>query len=444
MVQLSAWLASVAARRAHFATPRRRLLVACGAAAGIASAYNAPIAGALFVAEIVIGTIAMESFGPLIFSSVIATLTVRQLHESSPVFEIPAFELVSPIEIGPYLLLGLLCGIIGVGFLRFLRGSARLFGRRRMPPAFTLGLGGVVVGALSLVRDDIWGNGYSVVSSILDNDWMWRAILAVFVCKVLATAASFGSGAPGGVFTPTLFVGAAVGALFGQAVHALFPAVTADQHAYALVGMGCMLAATTQAPLMAILMLFELTLDYAIILPLMLACVTAYQMAHGLEKRPIYDHGQKRTAVMWPGVPLEDVRVGRLVRPDPPTIDKTARFDAIARMFLLQRHNHLYVIDDERVFQGAIALHDVKSYLSNAQLADVVTAHDLLDTPFPFVTQTAGVAEALQAFSRRDLERLPVVASESDRRLCGSITKTDLLLTLAEATQHTSGLHREK
>jgi CIC family chloride channel protein len=271
LVQLSSLVASLAGRWRKWSTPRLRLLVGCGAAAGIASAYNAPIAGALFVAEIVLGSMAMEIFGPLVFSSVVATLTTRGLIGGNPLYDIPPFQLNSTWEIIPYLALGLVTGVAAPWFLRLLDASERLFARVAVPVYLKLALGGLVVGLLAAVHPEVCGNGYSSVDAILRGAWLWPTLLSILIFKVLATTATFGSGAVGGVFTPTLFVGASVGYLFGVLWHFLPGQGGLNASALALVGMGAFLAGTTHAPIMAILMIFELTLDYQIILPLMLA-----------------------------------------------------------------------------------------------------------------------------------------------------------------------------
>lgn len=433
MVQLSAMFASLVGRWFHFTTPRLQLLVACGAAAGIASAYNAPIAGALFVAEIVLGSIAMESFGPLIFASVIATLTVRQLLGGNPVYRVPFFHLISNWELIPYLLLGLLAGFLAPLFLRLLAESERLFSRLQAPAYLTLGLGGLVVGLLSILKPQIWGNGYDVVDAILNDGIVWQSVLAIFLLKIVATAASSGSGAVGGVFTPTLFVGAALGFLFGQPVHALWPDFTATPSAYALIGMGCFLAATTHAPLMAILMLFEMTLDYAIVLPLMLACVTAFYTSRGLSPNSIYADSLRRKRSAAPDSPIGELRVGELLKPNPLTVSERARFGEVAATFAKNRYNYLYVTDAGNHFQGAISLHDIKAYLNHPDLAELVIALDFMREEFPMLTPEQPLVDALGVFSGHDGERLPVVASREDRLLLGTLSKTDLLLTLAHA-----------
>ena len=435
MVQLSAMIASWSGRRFKLSTPRLQLLVACGAAAGIASAYNAPIAGALFVAEIVLGSIAMESFGPLVFASVIATVTVKQVFHGQPVYQIPSFQLVSNWELGPYLLLGVVAGVLAPPFLRLLEESERLFSRLRAGAVVRLGLGGLAVGLLSVVSLKVWGNGYEVVDAILSRDIVWQSVLLILVLKVLATAATSGSGAVGGVFTPTLFVGAALGFLFGTPIHAEWPLQTGFPSAYALVGMGAFLAATTHAPLMAMLMLFEMTLDHAIVLPLMLACVVAYYVSQSVRPASIYARVLLRKRAQIPDAHIADLRVRDLLKPKPITVPVAAHFDEIARSFAANRYNYLYVVDAENRFRGAISLHDIKAYLNHPDLADLAIALDLLRDDFPTLTPDVPLTEALRLFGGFDGERLPVVAGKENPVLLGTVSKTDLLLTLAHAPQ---------
>ncbi|SDX24874.1 ClcB-like voltage-gated chloride channel protein [Thiocapsa roseopersicina] len=289
MVQLSAMVASTIGRVARFPRDRLRLLVAAGAAAGLAAAYNAPIAATLFVAEIVLGSIAIQHIGPLIVAAVIASVTVHDIMGYAPVYEIPAFSLVSDWELGLYVLLGIVAGHMAPIFLGLLGHSHRAFARLPMPLSARMALGGLIVGAISMYEPAVWGNGYSVVNTVLHEPWVWQALLTVMVLKMIATAATHGSGAVGGAFTPTLFVGALLGVLFGTAVHAVLPVGTGPPSAYAVVGMGAMLAATTHAPLMSIMMVFEMTMDYEIVLPLMLAVVTAhYTVRRYVDVAPMY------------------------------------------------------------------------------------------------------------------------------------------------------------
>ena len=433
LVQLSALVASLTGRFRKWTTPRLRLLVGCGAAAGIASAYNAPIAGAVFVAEIVLGSLAMEIFGPLVFSSVIATLTVRGFLGPDPLYKIPPFQLNGNWEIGPYLLLGLGAGLLAPWFIRLLRTTEKWAGRIAAPVYAKMCVGGLIVGALAILHPEVCGNGYSTVSGILRGEWLWQALAVILIFKVLATTATFGSGAVGGVFTPTLFIGASFGFLFGTGTNHLIGHFSVNPSAFALVGMGAFLAAATHAPIMAIVMIFEITLDYQIILPLMLACVVAYYTSVSIEKQSIYAEALKRKGAGDYRRQLAELHVRDIMKPKPLTISPKAGFSEIAEKFVQTRFNYLYVADHGR-FIGAVSLHDVKNYLNTPELAKVVIAEDILHDSIPVVRPTASLTVALERFRQHDGERLPVVNDMATKRLIGTIAKTDVILALAGST----------
>jgi len=436
LVQLSAMLASLAGRLQHWTTPRLRLLVACGAAAGIASAYNAPISGSVFVAEIVLGSMAMEIFGPLVFASVIATLTVRGFLGPGPLYAIPLFRLNRAWEIGPYLLLGLVSGLVAPWFIRLLRISEKWAEQISAPVYVKMCAGGLIVGALAVFYPQVSGNGYSVVNDILRGQLLWQTLALILIFKVLATAATFGSGAVGGVFTPTLFVGASLGFLFGTGTQYVTGSTSLNPSAFAIVGMGAFLAAATHAPIMAIVMIFELTLDHQIILPLMLACVVGYYTSVKIEKRSIYAEALKRKGAGDYAKQLAELHVRDLMKPNPLTISPTTGFSEIGEKFINSRVNYLYVTDHGQ-FVGAVSLHDIKSYLNTPELAKVVIAGDLLTDSFPIVRSGASLTEAMERFSHHEGERLPVVSH--DRHLVGSIAKTDVILALAGTKARAAG-----
>ncbi len=443
LVQLAAVIASLVGRLRHLPPLQLRLLVACGASAGIASAYKAPIGGALFVAEIILNSLAMESFGPLVFASVVATLTVRNFLGSDPLYEIDLTvnRTVSAWEIPPYLILGILAGLVAPWFLRLLRWSEHLFSSIPAPAFVRLGLGGLVVGALAIRSPEVCGNGYSTINEVIQGHFVWQALIVVLALKLLATAATFGSGAVGGVFTPTLFAGACLGELFGGLVHRVWlhsPAFS-PAHTFALIGMGAFLAATTHAPLMAIIMIFELTLDYGIILPLMLACVVAHYTCSAFDKSSVYSESLKRKGADADAfqLALSTALVGDLMKADPIAVSENARFTEIAECFIRNRFNYLYVVDESRRFRGVISLHDVKGCLNDSNLAQFIIARDILRDTFPSLLPNDSLATALERFSRHDGERLPVVAQEDSQKLIGSISKSDLLLALAHQNRET-------
>jgi CIC family chloride channel protein len=430
MVQLASMLGSLLGRVAKFSPARLRLLVACGAGAGIACAYNAPLTGAFFVAEIVLGSIAMESIGPLIVSSVVATVVASQFLGAQPVYRMPAFGVVPNWQLIAHALLGVVAGLCAPLFLMLLRGGENVFARTRLPVTLKLGLGGLVVGTISIWKPEVWGNGYGVVESVLNSPWTWEALMTILVLKVLATVATTGSGAVGGVFTPTLFCGAVLGALFGEILHAILPHAQISVSDYAVVGMGCFLAGMTRAPIMSILIMFEMTHEDATIMPLMLACVSAFYVARSLSPESVYSRQLHRNHV-HAETPIFLLHVRDLMKKNPLCVLETSGFPQIATVLAANTFKHLYVVDPNGRFLGAIALQDLKPFLHETDLPQVVIALDLMHDDIPVLTSDSSLKESLEVFARHDGERLPVLDNLRERKLVGSLAKTDVLLTLA-------------
>ncbi|MBX3172181.1 MAG: ClcB-like voltage-gated chloride channel protein [Candidatus Eremiobacteraeota bacterium] len=422
MVQLAAMLGSALGRILKFPAPTRRQLVACGAAAGIASAYNAPLAAAIFVAEIVLDSFQLESIAPIIVSSVIANATVHGLMGYEPVYQIPHLEVGESWELIFFLILGLLAGHLAPTFLWMLDKSQNLYQRRPLPIFLRLGLGGLAVGIISVHCPQVWGNGYSVVNSILHNPWTTVALLDVLVSKILATSAMVGSGAVGGVFTPTLFCGAALGALVGSCVQQLFPWMADTTTVFAVVGMGAFLAASTHAPLTSILMVFEMTRQYEVVLPLMLASVAAHYVAK------MYRHGKSIYAESLTGKRLgrEQVRLlpwQELAHPVQSAVTPEADLETMRARLAEVSFNNLQVVDGQGIWRGVVGRKAVASAPPES------TATSLMDAFSRCLRSNMSLEEALQVASEIPSENLPLV-QYPEQKLIGMISKSDLLRAL--------------
>lgn len=426
MVQLAAMCASIIGQIARFRPDRLRLLVACGAAAGITSAYNAPIAGAFFIAEIVLGVIDMESFGPLVVASIMANITMRALPDYRPTYEMPLFPTIGDVEMLAFAGLGVVAGVVAPQFLLLLDFARGRFRNTGWPLPLRLAVGGLGVGIISIWTPQVWGNGYEVVNSLLHDQWTWTAVLSVLVFKVLATAFTAGSGAVGGVFTPMLFVGAASGFLFGQAVGALWPQASAP-YAYAIVGMGAFLAVATAAPIMAILMTFEMTLSVPALLPLVLACIVAYFAALPSNARAMYsvtlEHRRNREARGQ----LRKLCVKDLIKPAETVLPLTAPFADIVEMLRDHAVKYVYVVNDTGWFCGVVHAQDVTLALADDRDMTGTKAGDLLHRDFPVLRENQALGEALQVFLGHQSERLPVISSSQQPVLLGVVYKTALL-----------------
>lgn len=289
MVLLAAMLGSTLGRGLGRSVDLR-LVVSCGAAAGLAAAYQAPLAGAVFVAEILLGSLALAQLGPVVVAAVMAYGLTVALGERSVLFAVPAVPMPQVAQVAAMMGLGLLGGVAGATLLSWLRAARALYVRARLPLPLAFAVGGLVVGLLSLWRPEVWGNGYSSIESQLTAPASWAVLAIVLGLKLMAIAATTGSGAPGGVFTPTLFVGAAAGSLAAAALATLGVSSVAEP-VYAVVGMAIALAATTHAPVMAALMVVEMTGQYALLPVLLPATVLATLVSQRLSPQSVYGLG---------------------------------------------------------------------------------------------------------------------------------------------------------
>ncbi|WP_417276475.1 ClcB-like voltage-gated chloride channel protein [Castellaniella sp.] len=428
MVHLAALWSSGLGRILRIDTARLRLLAACGAAAGVSAAYGAPLAGAVFVGEIILGSMSFQNFGPLLVAAASSSLVMHLSGEYSARYPMPDLSAVPPELFLPCLALGVLAGVGAAQFLRCLHGFKTLFARTRLSLPLRLGLGGLLLGALLTQLPDMAGNGNRVVLSLLHDNWAWQTVLLMLVCKVLATALTAGSGAVGGVFTPTLFVGGAFGVLFGQILGDAWPMLAGHGAVFALVGMGAFLAAATSAPFMAILMIFEMTLSYQMVLPLVLACVVAYFVSRGLAQAVMYDvtlHHEDNQALRQR---LRQARLDSLLRPAETVVLTSSPVRAAQEMFLDYPVRYLYVVDEAGHWQGVIAQQDLTRMMLGEIDVGSKTCGDVLRLDFvkPLYPDL-DLDEAQAQFSAFSGERLPVVSRDASARLLGVVYKSDML-----------------
>ena len=440
ITHLTATAASKCGQLARWQPYRLRLLVACGAAAGIAAAYNAPVAGAVFAAQIVVGNFSMNLFAPLVFASVVATMVSRSFFGIEPQYKVPAYvEFTHLTQLPWFVFLGLGAGALGAAFLKLLRQSERLFRRLPQPLYARMALGGLAVGAIATVFPQVWGNGYGATNEILHGQqYSMSFLFGLFVAKLLATLMTVGSGAVGGVFTPTLFLGAGLGGLFGTALHGAHVAATLPPAAFALVGMGSLLAATTHSPLLAMIMVFEISLNYTLMPPLMVACAVSTLVARRLDPETIYTEPLRQKGLETeresakPGVATQQT-VGDLMRDPVPPLKQTTTFHEIADRFLTSPNNFLPVVDDRGSLVGLVALQDLKEYLNAGQELSGVIAYDVMRPPPACLTPNQKLLDALPVLMASELRNVPVVNTQKDLKLVGTVARAEALGLLSEA-----------
>jgi CIC family chloride channel protein len=288
IVQIGAAFGSSLAQWLKLDTYKIKVLLGCGAAGGIAATFNTPIAGIIFALEIILLELKSRSFMALVIASFFATSVSRIFLGSTPAFPVPSYEFVSLYETLIYLVLGIIAGLTGLFLMRALYRSESLFDRIAMPSYLKPALGGLIVGCIGFFFPQVFGVGYETIEKMLNAEMLLQTTLLLLLLKFLAFIVTIGSGASGGVFSPSLFIGAALGASYGWLANYLFPEITAPAGAYALVGMAAVFAAASRATLTSIIIIFELTLDYKIILPLMFACVIADLITWTLSQDTIY------------------------------------------------------------------------------------------------------------------------------------------------------------
>jgi CIC family chloride channel protein len=430
IIQIGAALASSLSRRLKVSPERVRILTACGMAAGVAGAYNTPIAATLFVLEVVVGSFAMRLFGPAVVSAVTSTVVVRLVLGDQPVYQVAPFHLESIVEFLPFAAIGLLSGPSSALFARSLRQSRKLFDRIALARPLTMALGGAIVGAIGIFLPEVWGNGFEATNRILRGNPTLVLLVLLFVGKIVATCATIGSGGVGGVFTPMLLVGAAVGGAVARVCQLTVPGLEAPIGGYALLGMGGLLAGLTRAPLLAIIMVFELTQNTEVLVPMMVVSVIAALSARIFEKDSIYISSLRSAGIVWESTPeattISTLKVSDIMRTDVKLIPRSTPLRDIINMFLRTRNLYLYVGDEEGRLLGVVDLHDIKDMFPERELGGIVIAEDLV-TEIPCVTPAESLTSVNQKLWFRDLGHLPVVDSPETSRFLGIVTRRDLL-----------------
>ncbi len=431
MALLASAIGSRLGRQFRLSTQQLRVLVCAAAAAALAAVYNAPIGGSLFALEILIGNFALDVLGPVVVVSIISTLVFRSCMGNLPRFEVPHYEFVSSWELVFYLVLGLLAGLISLLFLRALFGSQDLFEKLPLPRWLKPAVGLILVGCIGVFWPHVFGNGFETVNLTLREEVPLKLLFILLVAKMVASALTFGSGGAGGLFTPSLMVGALLGGAFGYGVHTAFPNISAEYGAYAIVGMGGVLAGMTHAPLTAIMMVFEQTNSYQIVLPLMFVCVVSHFTVRALKVRSLEEESLRRRGVLLPRGPegsvMQTLRVADIMHDEVDAVRKDSSFTAVVEWFLKTQRNWLYVIDKDQQFLGAISLHAIKDMLHQSESLGMVVAADLVDEKFGFVTPQDCLADTMDRFWQQNSERLPVLDNSTSRKLIGWMSKRDLI-----------------
>jgi CIC family chloride channel protein len=431
IVQIGAAIGSSIGQILNMSSRRIRILVGCGAAAGISAVFNAPIAGVIFSLEVILGDFAIRTFSPVILSSVVASVVSRSLLGNSPAFSVPSYALVSAYEVPLYIILGLLCGLVAVAFTRVLFIAEDISDKARFPGYLKPAVGGLMLGVIALFLPQIYSDGYESIHSALTGQMEVMFLFMLIFAKIIATSLTLGSGNSGGIFAPSLFMGAMAGGWFGSLVHQWLPSVTAPSGAYALVGMAAVVAGTTHAPITAILIVFEMTGDYRIILPVMVACVFATLAANKTLPHSIYTLKLARRGINLKRGKDQEVlsthRVKEVMSTDFETIPPNMPLRRIMALMEETNQTDFPIVDSQQRYLGMVTFSDLRLTLSRQHLTDLVVAQDLAHTEHPVLHEDDAIGEAFQKLGLRDLASLAVVREDDGNRLTGLLIKSELV-----------------
>ncbi|MEJ2049619.1 MAG: chloride channel protein [Calditrichota bacterium] len=432
VIQIGSSLGSMVGQFLKVNPQRMKIFVACGAAAGIAAAFNAPVAGALFSVEIILGDFGVAHFTPIVIASVMATVVSRLFLGDFPAFEVPKYNLVSPIELIPYAILGILAGVVALLFINTLYKLEDYFDDMEMNQITKTALGGLLVGLIGVFVPHIYGVGYNSMNLALLGQLPWFIMFALVFAKLIATSLSLGSGGSGGIFAPSLFLGTMTGGFFGALVHQIIPQYSASSGAYSLVGMGAVVAGATHAPITAILIIFELTNDYAIILPLMISSIIATVLTTKLKKESIYTLKLIRRGIdLFQGREinlLRSLKVSEVLNKNAVIIRPDLHFNELLELVVSRPNTQFFVIDHENRFVGSVSLQDVRRVLLDQDyLTDLIIALDLVNPDIPRLKLSDDLDSVMKIFGSYDLEELPVIDSRLETKIIGVVNRKDVI-----------------
>lgn len=452
IAQIGAALGSTLGQWFRVSDKRIRMLVACGSAAGIAATFNAPIAGVFFSLEVILGDFSAGAFGTVVLSSLVASVVSHFFLQDHPVFlQVPEYTLVNPwVELPLYLLLGLLAALAATAFVKALYWAEGLFEKWRFPTWLKPAVGGLLLGVSGLLspsitggvashggvtgKPDVFGSGFGAIEMVLEGSvsgaslTIVRLLALLLLFKLLATTFTLGSGNSGGIFAPTLFMGAMLGGAFGELAHTLLPQATALSGAYAIVGMAALFAGAARAPITAILILFEMTGDYRIIVPLMFAVVVSTVVARRLSRESIYTEKLVRRGIQLrfgrDVNVMEMVLVGETMTPGFQRVPESMPRSELLAEFNRTKHHGFPVVDAHDELVGMVTLEDLgrTTPTQESQIVGEICTRDLLAL---YPDQTLN--DALRLFGLHDVGRIPVVDRANPRRLLGILRRADVI-----------------
>ncbi|MDT8446673.1 MAG: chloride channel protein [bacterium] len=434
IAQIGGAVGSSIGRFFSMGSQRLKVLIACGSAAGIAAQFNAPLAGVLFAQEIImIGNFQLQTFGVIVISSGLATAISRSFYSDQPLFGKLTYQIHSYHEFGLYILLGLVIGLFAFAFIKLFFYICDLFEGLKLHRFAKPVLGAFLVGCLGLLNIDVLGDGYEVITDSLQArpSMAFWVILSLIFLKMVATSITLGSGNVGGLFAPSLFIGAMIGASFGFIADWLLPGMNIKPGSYALVGMGAFLAASTHAPMTAIFLLFEVTNNYQVIIPIMFASVIGVMVARALcpdsldsmelSRKGIVLHAGKEESI------LSKVLIEKVMITNFETIQENMTFAEFMVIFPNSKSQYYPVINDEGKMTGVVSFQDIREILLEEGLEHLVVMKELAETEVLKLYPHDNLTEAIRKFGLKDIEAIPVVSPDDPGVILGILKRKDVI-----------------